>query len=430
MRYLLTLVLLSALLSAAAYGGGQKEAAMTAAPRKLVLWDVQTTTTLKDHIDKATAQFAEANNIEFEVVHIQNDPYKTKLKVAIGAGDAPDIFHNWGGGPLKEYIDSGAVHSMESIKADLAQRYIPAAFDPATFDGTTYGAPYAGLTGVYFWYRKDVWAKYNLTPPKTQEELVKVAETLKANGIIPIALANKTKWPGSFYYMYLADRLGGSDLFLNALYRKGGVKFTDPSYVRAGDLLQQLVRADYFPKGFNGLDYDTGQSRTLLYTGRAGMMMMGSWLISSAKTESPETAAQLDFFPFPTVAGGKGDPTNLIGSPGQNYFSISEGSENKEMALRFMKEVVMNEDWVRFLGQNGYVPPVKEGAKYVSDPLLQKIATSFGNAGHVQVYYDQFLPPAMGEKHKDLVQALFALEMTPQQVADAHEKAIQEELAK
>jgi hypothetical protein len=36
----------------------------------------------------------------------------------------------------------------------------------------------------------------------------------------------------------------------------------------------------------------------------------------------------------------------------------------------------------------------------------------------------------MGEKHKDLVQALFGLEMTPQQVADAHEKAIQEELGK
>ncbi|MFN2194789.1 MAG: extracellular solute-binding protein, partial [Anaerolineales bacterium] len=74
-----------------------------------------------------------------------------KFKVAMGGGTPPDIFHNWGGGWLKEYVDSGMVASIDDIKQSLLKRYITAAFDPATFDNVTYAAPYAGLTGVYFW---------------------------------------------------------------------------------------------------------------------------------------------------------------------------------------------------------------------------------------------------------------------------------------
>jgi len=36
----------------------------------------------------------------------------------------------------------------------------------------------------------------------------------------------------------------------------------------------------------------------------------------------------------------------------------------------------------------------------------------------------------MGEKHKDLVQALFGLTITPEEMAKGHEKAILEELKK
>jgi len=323
------------------------------------------------------------------------------------------------------------VAPIDAIKDDLLKTYIPAAFDPATFDGKTYGAPYTGLTGVYFWYRKDIFAKYNLTPPKTWEELLAVGETLKKNGIIPITLGNKTKWPGSFYYMYLADRAGGADMFLDALYRKNDGTFEAPGYVKAGELLQDLVKRDFFPKGFNGMEEDVGQSRALIYTGKAAMFLMGNWFIGAATKEAPEVLEHIDFFTFPAIEGAEGDPTNLIGSPGQNYFSIASTCKNKEMAMKFLKEYIMNQSYIEFLVEKaGYVPPVKNASSYVKDPLMKKIAESFEAAGHVQVYYDQFMSPAMGEKHKDLVQSLFGLKITPEEMAKGHEEAILEELNK
>jgi len=400
-----------------------------AAAEKIVLWDVQTNEPMKSIVDGTVAEFNAAGG-EMEVVHIQNDPYKTKLKVAMGAGTPPDIFQNWGGGPLKEYIDAEMVDSIDEIKEDLLKTYIPAAFDPATFDGVTYGAPYSGLTGVYFWYRKDIFEQNGVTPPKTWTEFLQVCETLKKAGIAPIALANKNKWTGSFFYMYMADRVGGADMFTNALYRKNDVTFEDPGFVKAGEMLQELVKKGYFVEGFNGMDEDLRNAAALLETGKAGMYLMGTWYLGGARSNAPEVADQIDFFPFPAVEGGKGDPTNLIGSPGQDYLSISTTCKDKEAALKYLKEFIMNESWIQALVKNGLVPPVKNGAELITDPVLKKVAESFQAAGHVQVYYDQFLPPAMGEKHKDLVQALFGLTMTPEEVAKAHEAAMQEELNK
>lgn len=398
------------------------------AQEKIVLWDVQTQGFLKDIADSAAAEYNKTAKVQLEVVHLLNDPFKTKLKVVMGAGNPPDIFQSWGGGPLKEYIDAGMV---EPVPADvmevLSKTYIPSAFDPATFDGETYAIPTAGLTGVYFWYRKDTFEKYGLTPPTTWSEFLTVCDTLKQNGIIPLALANKNKWTGSFYYMYLADRIGGAELFQNALYRKNGVTFEDPAYIKAGEMLQDLVKRGYFPEGVNGLDEDLMQASSLLYTQKAGMYLMGSWFLSVAKENFADMMDQLDFFVFPAVEDGKGNPTNLIGSPGQDYYAVASTSANLEAVFEYIKTHVMNEAWVNAMVANGYVPPVKNASALVQDPALKKIAASFEAAGSVQVYYDQFMPPAMGEVHKDVIQALIGLEMTPADAAKAHEKALLEE---
>jgi raffinose/stachyose/melibiose transport system substrate-binding protein len=398
---------------------------------KATLWDVQTSGFLKDVVDAAVAEFNKTSDVELEAVHVLNDQYKTKLKVVMGAGEPPDIFHNWGGGPLKEYIDAGMVEPIpEEVKEVLLERYIPASFDPATFDGVTYGVPYSGLTGVYVWYRKDTFEENGVTPPKTWSELLDVCEKLKANGVTPFALANKNKWTGSFYFMYMADRVGGGDMFSNALYRKGGVTFEDPGYVKAIGMLQDLVKKGYFPEGVNALDEDLAEAAALLYNKSAGMYLMGTWFYSVAKDQFSDMVDQLDFFPFPAVEDGKGDPGNLVGSPGQDYMSVTTTSENMETAYAYFTSQVMSDSWIKSMVENGYIPPVKGASAMLEDPIMKKSAGYFEAAKRVQVYYDQFLPPSVAQKHLDLVQALFALDMTPEEIAKAHEEAVLAEINK
>ena len=89
------------------------------------------------------------------------------------------------------------------------------------------------------------------------------------------------------YYMYLVDRIGGSDVVRRAVMRAPGGSFADPAFVEAGTRVQELVKAGAFAQGFNGLDYDIGASRRLLYSGRAAMELIGSWEASTVKAENP-----------------------------------------------------------------------------------------------------------------------------------------------
>ena len=51
----------------------------------------------------------------------------------------------------------------------------------------------------------------------------------------------------------------------------GQASFDDPGVVEAGRRMQELAKAGAFPEGFNGLDYDTGGSRQLMYAGQTAL---------------------------------------------------------------------------------------------------------------------------------------------------------------
>ena len=299
-------------------------------------------------------------------------------------------------------------------------RFVPASLSNVTFDGKIYGVPGENAAVAVVWYNKTIFADLGLTPPATWSELLTVIDTLKANDIIPFALANKTKWTSSMYYMYIVDRLGGPEVFASAANRTGGT-FNDPVFVEAGKLVQDLVNLDAFNEGFNGLDYDTGQSRQLMYAGKAAMEVMGSWQLSTMRAENPEFAENsLSFFPFPAIEGGKGDPTSVVGTVGDNFYSISSACANPDVAFEFIQYMMDDEtNAARIAG--GKVPPVVGVA--VSDARQQEIVDMIAGAASVQLWYDQYLPPELGEVHKDTMQALFGLELTPEEAAAAHEDA-------
>src|ERR1044072_4827888 len=55
----------------------------------------------------AMEQFNKANpNGQIAGTTFQNDAFKTKIKTAIGAGQAPTIIWGWGGGGLRTYVEA------------------------------------------------------------------------------------------------------------------------------------------------------------------------------------------------------------------------------------------------------------------------------------------------------------------------------------
>ena len=391
-------------------------------PVNLTLWHIQTNDAAKKIIQDAVERFQKANpGITVTVSPVANDTYKTKLKIAVGAGDAPCVFSSWGGGPLYEYIKSGQVADLTPYLAKDAafkNRFVPASFSAVTFDKKIYGVPAENTSVAVVFYNKSLFAQYNLTPPRTFDELLKLVAFFKTKNIAAFSLANKAKWPGSMYYGYLVDRIGGPGVFRNAALRTNGGSFTDPAFVKAGQMVQDLVKAGAFAQGYNGLDYDSGASRQLLYSGRAAMELMGTWEYSTIAGENPDFAKNLDFFPFPSVAGGKGNRNDVLGTVGDNFYSVSKSCKNPDAAYKLM--TFMTDDAsVQARLADKRLPPMK-GLK-LSDPFLTKVAALVAKAPSVQLWYDQDLAPQLGELHKDTSQALLGLSVTPQAAADQME---------
>lgn len=395
--------------------------------KEITLWHIQTTEPLPSVIQDGVDRFmADHPDVDVKVEVLQNDPFKVKIKAALGAGDAPCLFPSWGGGPMIEYIEAGQIIDIaEYMNADnYADRFTPAALSQVSYEDGYWGVPVENITVAVIFYNKDIFEQYELTPPETWDELLTVVDTLIENGVTPFALANKTKWTSSMYYMYLVDRLGGPEVFADAAAREAS--FEHPVFIRAGEMVHDLVERGAFNEGFNGLDYDTGQSRMLLYAGQAAMELIGTWNISTVRGENPEFAENsLGFFAFPAVEEGVGDPRNVVGTAMDQAYHVSSACEHPEEAF-MLAQYLIDDTSVDARIEAGRIPPVMGVAEKLSDPILQDVIAMVSEAPSVQLWYDQYLPPELGEVHKDTMQALFGLELTPEEAAAAHEAAAEE----
>lgn len=392
---------------------------------KLSLWSINPGTPFGDLTDRMVDEFSRKSPATpLESVHFTNNYYKFKLRAAFEKHQAPDLFHNWGENSIRAYVEAGRITALDTIEDQLKSIFLPISLEPVTFDGKLYGVPFSGLAGVFFWYRKDLFQQLDLKPPQTWQEFLAVGETLKQNAIIPIALANKNKWPGSFFYMYLVDRIGGPRLFHEAFTRTNQQTFLHPAFIKAGELTQELVKRDFFPQGFNRMADEPSNWNSLFISGQAGMYLMGTWFLSTLKDLPAEMQNNFDFFVFPLVEGGQGSARDLVGSPGQDYLSLSADSDYPDVAMSFLTDCIGSENYFTELAKQGFVPPVRNAMDYLTDPIAKKVARAFDDANHVQIYYDQIMPPTMAEAHKLLVHQLFELSLTPTQVAESHEDLI------
>lgn len=359
-----------------------------------------------------------------------NDPYKQKLLVAMGAGNAPDVFFNWGGGILKSYVDAGNVMDLTaelSKDPSWKSRFFPAVLVAGTFNGKIYGVPINGMQPVVFYYNKKLFAEVGAQPPRTWSELLALIPKFKAKNKPLLSVAGADRWTYLMYAEYLVDRLGGSQVFADIVAQKPNA-WSNPAVIKAGEMIQELVKQGAFEKGYAGVSYGNGQATALLYTGRAGMQLMGTWDFPNILGGQPKFIkdGSLGWMAFPTVDGGTGNPADVVGNAA-NLYSVYSKSTHKAAVIDFLKTAVLSGSNIDVLLQNGSVPPVvgleAKLAKAPNAEWLSFVYSAAKNAPSFQLSWDQALPPAEADALLTNLDALFLLKITPRQFADNMTKA-------
>jgi raffinose/stachyose/melibiose transport system substrate-binding protein len=395
---------------------------------KIVWWHISTADDQRTNWQNLANAFVQSNpDVSIEITVLENEAFKAKLATAMQSGSPPDIFQSWGGGVLKQYGDAGLVQDLTPALAEngWGDSFQPAPLSLYSFDGKSYGVPWnAGMIG--FWYNKSLFEKAGIaSPPATWTEFLDTVKKLKDAGITPLALGEKDKWPGHFYWVYLATRIGGKDAFQKAYTRQGS--FTDQPFIDAGTRLKELVDLQPFQNGFLGAAY--GDHQVVMANGQAAMELMGQWAPGANRNvaENVDTYnASLGWFPFPNVEGGAGDPSDALG--GGDGFAVGKNAPPE--AIEFVRFLTSVENQTAMAKAGLAVPPVVKGAEAgLSDPLLKEVQSRVSQAKYYQLYYDQYLPPAVGQTVNDATQGIFAGTSSPEEVANTIEETAATELA-
>ena len=389
-------------------------------------WHIQVADDQKALWQQMADDYMAANpNIQVDITVLENEAFKTKLTTVMQSGDPPDIFQSWGGGTMNEYAEAGL---LKDITADLdtdgwRDTFSPGALGVYSYQGRNYGV-LRDMGMVGFWYNKDLFAQAGITsPPATWSEFLEAVEALKAAGITPIALGEGDKWPGAFWWEYLAVRIGGQAAFDAAYSRQGS--FADAPFVEAGAKLQELMALEPFQDGFLGATWPDEQ--VVMATSKAAMDLMGQWAPGAFKDASVDKQGlgdKLGWFPFPAVEGGAGGAADALG--GGNGFVV--GVNAPPEAIHFLRYISSVESQIA-QAEIGMSVPVVNGAEVgLSDPSLRMVQEGAAAAEYFQLYYDQYLPAAVGGVVNDSVQGIFAGTLTPEEAAQAIEASAAQEL--
>lgn len=378
-------------------------------------WHIQTVEAEGAYWEQVAADFMEANpHVTIEITVLDNEAFKQRIITNMQAGDPPDLFQSWGGGPLWEFAEADLVRDIsDELEGEWYDSFsAQAAVELFGRDGEYYGVPWTwGAVGL--WYNKALFEEAGLdpeNPPETWDDFLAAVEALKEAGITPIALGEGDRWPGHFWWVYLAIRCGGEEAFVNAYTRDGS--FTDEAFVCAGERLQELIDLDPFQEGFLGLAY--GDQAGAMGDGLTAMELMGHWAPAVQNDNSESGGAEIEgqrgFFPFPTWDGAY---EGVLG--GGDGFAV--GANAPDETIDFLRYLTSPEVQ-RGAAEIWVVPTVAEAQDAITDELMLDVLEMRDNTSYSQLYYDQFLPPAVGAAVLDAVEGIFAGEYSPEEAAE------------
>ena len=265
-----------------------------------------------------------------EVIHegTESESYKVKLKKALAGNELPDVFFNWGAGPMKPYVDAELVLPLdEYMTDDVKGRILGGTLDNFIFDGKTYGYPYS-VAVASLYVNTELFEQNNVKIPETYDELLEAVDAFSAAGITPISLGEKDLWPGLMIFGIHAIRMAGAEDFNAAL--NGTASFNTPELTEAARKVQELAARGGFGSSAMGTSEDDAVAA--FKQGRAAMMFMGSWLNGDCEADDAAVKGKISVIKFPVIEGGKGSVDEFHGGSGETFLVSSSCEHPAEAA--------------------------------------------------------------------------------------------------
>jgi raffinose/stachyose/melibiose transport system substrate-binding protein len=228
----------------------------------------------------------------------------TATRTALAGGAGPDVVTTPGPSFSYELGEAGQVIPLDEYATQYgwADTFIPWALDLGRVNGQLYSIP-TEIETLVLYYNETLFQEKGWTVPTTLPELMALAETIAADGIIPFAHTNAEWRPTNEWFVgEFMNHHAGPEKVYQAL--TGEAQWTDPAFVEALTMLDQMQQNGWF---MGGLDRyyttPTVDAAALLSEGEAAMKIEGTWFVGDALTFFPEVEQEWNWAPVPSATG-------------------------------------------------------------------------------------------------------------------------------
>ena len=137
----------------------------------------------------AVDAFNELGKGTIEVTNFQNDPYKAKIRTAIGAGEAPTLIFGWGGGDLevlRRRQPGRRPDELGRARPGFKDKFLPSTWGAATFDEKIYAVPIQTTQPILMYYNKSLFEKAGAQLPQTWDDVMNLVGVFNGQGVAAV----------------------------------------------------------------------------------------------------------------------------------------------------------------------------------------------------------------------------------------------------
>ncbi|MCX6068169.1 MAG: extracellular solute-binding protein [Chloroflexi bacterium] len=348
-------------------------------------------------------------------------------------GGGPDIVYTPGPSFVFQMAKAGQLLALDDYAKELNwdKQFLPWALSLGQVNGKLYSVPNE-IETLILYYNKTVFEQHGWKPPTTIDEYLKLNDEIKAAGLVPNAIGNKSWKPTDEHHVTLfLNHMAGPQKVYDAL--KGKIQWNDPDIVKALETMDKLLMEGYF---MGGLDryYTTTEDEfeIALGSGKAAMMPTGTWKMGGINKYFGEAAGNTndwDWVPFPT---SDGKPLFSLGV-GSTY-SINAATKNPKEAAQFLTYYFSPEAQSLSIVKCGMAPaPIKITADQLSGVdarrarLIAELNKAAGEGNYGYTTWT-FFPPKTDEYIYSNIEKVWAKEMTLTDYIAGLQKLFDEEL--
>jgi len=352
--------------------------------------------------------------IKIQMETFENESYKTKIKAAVAAKELPDIFFTWGGGFSTAFVQSGAVLPVDDVYAEYQNQLPKSMLGNLTWDDKIYGTGYTMNVSMLF-YNKTMFAKYNLTPPTTYDELVNVCKTFIEKGITPFGISAKDTWVLAQTHDQFTLKSVGSKTLQSVLTKSGTGSYNSADFVTASTDFANLVKMGAYSKNAVALSND--EACATFYSGEVPMYIMGSWMCGSILTDAPNPD-DFGVVPVPVINSSNAAVTDFMGGPSDSLM-VSSTSQYPKEAAEAMFEIAKGVSHYGYLAGCGLPAWAIDYDDSTVNPLTQEVAKYVANATSFTLWFDTLMEAEDTAVYLENLQQLYLGDITPEDFCKA-----------